>query len=204
MQTKQRIIDAAIRRFDAEGIANVRLQQIADDTGISVGNLAYHYKNKEAIVSAVYEALFDEFSEMLTHFMQEPGLSDFDRQIGLFHGFFSKYKFYLIDLFEVERNYPAIMARWQQFVSKMLLQIRKRLDNYVRRGLMAPESMPGTYDTLTNNIWLTIVFWVPQQILKGQPSNERCFKDAVWGQISPYLTLEGADELALMMQLESL
>lgn len=204
MQTKQRIIDAAIRRFDAEGIANVRLQQIADDTGISVGNLAYHYKNKEAIISAVYETLFEEFSEMLTHFMQEPGLADFDRQISMFHCFFSKYKFYLIDLFEVERNYPTIMARWQQFVSKMLLQIRKRLDNYVRRGLIAPETMPGTYDTLTNNIWLTIVFWVPQQILKGQPSSERRFKDAVWGQISPYLTLKGADEFALMMQLESL
>ena len=56
--TKQRILEAAVFLFNREGVANVRLQQIADETGISVGNLAYHFKNKEAIVSAVYEYLF--------------------------------------------------------------------------------------------------------------------------------------------------
>jgi AcrR family transcriptional regulator len=38
--TKQRIIEAAISLFNTNGIANVRLIQIADEAGISVGNLA--------------------------------------------------------------------------------------------------------------------------------------------------------------------
>lgn len=47
--TKQRIILNAKKLFSQNGIANTRLQQIADETGISVGNLAYHFPNKEEI-----------------------------------------------------------------------------------------------------------------------------------------------------------
>ena len=171
LTTKQKILEASIRLFNWNDVANVRLQQIADETGISVGNLAYHFKNKEAIVNAVYENLFDEFSQILSTYLISPKLTDFDMQMEQYHRFFSKYKFYLIDLFEIERSYPAIMERWRECIGKMLLQIRKRLDYYVNRGILLPEPKPGVYDTLTNSIWTTIVFWAPQQILKNKPLN---------------------------------
>ncbi len=198
--TKQKILEAAIRLFNLYGVANVRLQQIADETGISVGNLAYHFKNKEAIVSAVYESLFDEFSQILSTFLMSPKLTDFNHQLEHYHRFFSKYKFYLIDLFELDRSYPGIIERWHQFVRKMMLQIRKRLDYNVQRGVLMPEPAPGIYDTLTNNIWMTIVFWIPQQILKGQSLNEERFKLSVWSHISPYFTRQGLDEFVLEVE----
>lgn len=200
MSTKQRILESAIRLFNEDGVANVRLQQIADEAGISVGNLAYHFRNKDAIVSNVYENLFEEFSKILSFYLQGPGLADFDQQLDLYHSFFARYNFYLIDLFEMERSNPAIMSRWHQFVTKMLLQIRKRLDYCAQRGLITPEPVPGIYDTLTNNIWMTIIFWIPQQILKGQPFSATHFKNAVWAQISPYLTRRGLDEFAVEIQ----
>lgn len=198
--TKQKILEAAIRTFNVDGVANVRLQQIADETGISVGNLAYHFKNKEAIVSAVYESLFDEFASILSSFLLNPKLSDFDQQLEQYHRFFSRYNFYLIDLFEIERSYPVIMERWHQFVAKMLVQIRKRLDYCVQRGVLIPEPVTGIYDTLTNNIWMSIVFWIPQQVLKGQPESELLFKRAVWAHFSPYFTPKGKSEFELDIQ----
>ncbi|MEL7123903.1 MAG: TetR/AcrR family transcriptional regulator, partial [Bacteroidota bacterium] len=48
--TKQKILDAALKLFNQDGIVNVRLQHIADEAFVSVGNLAYHYSNKESIV----------------------------------------------------------------------------------------------------------------------------------------------------------
>ncbi len=198
--TKQKILEASIRLFNWNDMANVRLQQIADETGISVGNLAYHFKNKEAIVTAVYDNLFEEFSHILSSYMLSPKLTDFDAQMEQYHRFFSRYKFYLIDLFEIERSYPLIMQRWREYVSKMLLQIRKRLDYNVARGILRPEALPGHYNGLTNNIWMTIVFWAPQQILKGQPVDELKFKQAVWGQISPFFTPKGLEEFKLEIQ----
>ncbi|MBP6826085.1 MAG: TetR/AcrR family transcriptional regulator [Saprospiraceae bacterium] len=200
LTTKQKILEASIRLFNWNDVANVRLQQIADETGISVGNLAYHFKNKEAIVNAVYENLFDEFSGILSGYLLSSKLTDFDLQMERYHRFFARYKFYLIDLFEIERSYPAIMERWRECVHKMVLQIRKRLDYNVQRGILRPEPMPGVYDTLTNNIWMTVVFWIPQQVLKDQPVDELLFKKSVWEHISPHFTAKGLDEFKMEVQ----
>jgi AcrR family transcriptional regulator len=200
MSTKQKIVEAAIRLFNDDDVANVRLQQIADETGISVGNLAYHFKNKEAIISTVYENLFEEFSQILSTYMITPKLTDFDRQIEGYHRFFTKYKFYLIDLFQVDRSYPLVMEQWQQSVNKMLMQIRKRIEYNVNRGILSAEPAPGVYENLANNLWMTIIFWIPQQILKGQSMNESRFKQAVWAQISPFFTPNGLKEFMLEVQ----
>jgi AcrR family transcriptional regulator len=51
--TKQKILDSSLQLFNDNGISNTRLQQIADESGISVGNLAYHFSNKEAITESL-------------------------------------------------------------------------------------------------------------------------------------------------------
>lgn len=192
--TKQRILDASVILFNDNGLSNVRLQQIADQTGISVGNLAYHFKNKEAIVTFVYETLFEEFSQILSAYLVKPNLLDFDAQLTTYFAFFKKYRFYLIDLFEVERSFPAINDQWHQYVNKMLMQIRKRIEYNVQRGVLMPEPHKGIYDLLTNNLWMSIIFWIPQQILRGTPVSETLFKEAVWSQMMPYFTDKGNDE----------
>lgn len=194
LATKQKIVEASIRLFNENGLSNVRLQHIADETGISVGNLAYHFKNKEAIVTQVYETLFAEFDLILAAYLQYPNLLDIDNQIAKYFTFFKKYQFYLSDLFEVERSFPAIIELWHQHVNKMIYQIRKRLDFNVQRNIMVAEPQPGIYDLLTNNLWMTIVFWIPQRILRGQPIDEAAFKEAVWSQLLPYFTTKGQEE----------
>ncbi len=193
--TKARIIESAIRLFNDYGTANVRLQQIADESGISVGNLAYHFKNKEAIVLAVYDSLFDKFSDILSGYLQDPGLLDFEAQLERYYDFFTGHRFQMIDLFDLEMSYPTIIEQWQVFMSKMMLQIRKRLDYLVRRKVIMPEPLPGVYDTLANNIWTTTLFWLPQQMLKGMPNDISTFKQNIWAQVSPYLTEQGKLEL---------
>jgi len=61
MTTKEKIISSSIRLFNEHGLVNVRLQQIADDVGISVGNVAYHFYSKEAII----EKIVTQLSEIL-------------------------------------------------------------------------------------------------------------------------------------------
>ncbi len=43
----------------------MRLHQINAKTGIRAGNLSYHYSSKEAIVSAVYQEVFEGLTQML-------------------------------------------------------------------------------------------------------------------------------------------
>ncbi|MEM8528871.1 MAG: TetR/AcrR family transcriptional regulator, partial [Bacteroidota bacterium] len=147
-------------------MANVRLQQIAREIGISPGNLAYHFRNKEAIIKAINEDLYEEASEILSTYRIFPNLIDFDNQLTKYFAFIKKYPFYFLDLLEIERNYPNIRTKRQVHISKMLSQIRKRFDFNHQRGLIIAEPRHGVYDKVSNAIWVLITFWVPQNLLQ--------------------------------------
>ena len=194
METKERIRSVAEKLFFENGIANVRLQQIADDAGISVGNLAYHYKNKEAIVQAVYEHLFEEFEQILASYLQLPDLRDFDQQFELLYQFFTRNTFYLNNVWEIERSYPHIKESWHRFNQKITLQIRKRLEYNQKREILQPEPYKGTYDQLAQAIWITLNYWIPQQMLQGKRLSFAGYRKALWNHVLPYLTDKGIKE----------
>lgn len=196
--TKERIVNASIKLFNDYGIASVRLQQIADEIGISVGNLAYHYKNKEAIINSVYEKLFEDFQQILGAYLQTPSFLDFDLQVSKYFDFFKNYQFYITDLFAAEHPIPEVRQKWQEFMNKMIFQIRKRLDFHVKRGdlLLQPETV---YDIIAEAIWMTIVFWIPQQQMRNKAVTETRFKAAVWNNIKPYLTEKGTSEFSTLI-----
>ncbi|MEA5138657.1 TetR/AcrR family transcriptional regulator [Arcicella rigui] len=189
--TKDKILNASIRLFNEYGVASVRLQQIADETGISVGNLAYHYKNKEAILSSVYDRIFNEFSEILSKYLQNPSFLDFDVQVSAYFNFFEDYQFYISDLFSKEHAVPEIKLKWQQFMNKMILQINRRIDFYVSQGDLRPEPSKDTYLIVSEAMWMSIVFWIPQQTMRNKPISEKRYKEALWSHLKPYFTQKG-------------
>jgi AcrR family transcriptional regulator len=198
MSTKQRILEGSINMFNEHGVANVRLQQIADECGISVGNLAYHFKNKEAIVSYVYDEIFQEFMMILSDYLPEETFMGIDRKLDNYYLFFMKYKFYFTDIFEIERNYPEIIGKWHQYINRMLLQIKGRIDFDISRGVLIAQSNEMN-ELLANNIWMSIIFWLPQRVLRGLPFDEKLFKEAVWSQIIPYMTQRGQAEFVSLI-----
>src|SRR5580765_8113335 len=110
--TKQRILLVSRDLFYEIGIANVRLQQIADAAGISVGHLAYHYKNKEAIVNAVYKEVFHDISVILKSRAAVTGLKDLDNHFEEVFEFVNRHQFCFNNLWEISRNYPALQIKW--------------------------------------------------------------------------------------------
>lgn len=196
LSTRQKIVSAAIRLFNEFGMANVRLQQIANEVGISAGNLAYHFRNKEAILEAVKEEVHEALSDILSAYRLFPNLIDFDHQLTQYFDFLEKYPFYFIDLLEIERNYPDLPSPHRPYISKMISQIRKRFDYNQQRGLLIPESRPGLYDSTAQAIWVLITFWAPLNLLRGKSAEASIcrFKEAVWNQIYPLLTETGRIE----------
>lgn len=195
MATKERIISSAIELFNKNGFANVRLQNIADHTGISVGNLAYHFKNKEAIVDQAYQTIGNDLQKVLSKFRSKPTLNDLDDQLDDFHKFIHRFQFYFIDILEIKRQFPHLHEQRQEFIQRMIIQIKKRFEYNVNRGVMLPETQPGHYDLIANNIWLIITFWISQNLIKG---GGNCaidrFKGSIWAMITPNLTSKGVEE----------
>ena len=55
--TKIKILATALQLFNNEGEAQVSSVDIASVMGISPGNLYYHYKGKDEIIAALFEAV---------------------------------------------------------------------------------------------------------------------------------------------------
>lgn len=55
MKTRDKIIQASIELFNAQGERNVTTNHIAAHLTISPGNLYYHFRNKEDIILSIYE-----------------------------------------------------------------------------------------------------------------------------------------------------
>ena len=195
LNTKQKILNAAIQLFNEYGLANVRLKQIADKTDISVGNLAYHFRNKEAIVEAVVDDLEGEVMDILSNYRRFPNLMDFDIQLSKYFNFISNYPFYFLDLLEIERTYPEIHTNRQHNAAKMVHQFRNRFDFNEQRGIIKEEPRNGIYDSIANTILTTITFYTPQNMIRGNGQiYESNFKEMIWNQIYPYFTTEGIAE----------
>ncbi|ARK12825.1 TetR/AcrR family transcriptional regulator [Fibrivirga algicola] len=199
VSTKERILNASIRLFNEYGVDAVRLQQIAEEIGISVGNLAYHFKTKDAIVDLVDEQVLDEFAHIFRQYLQAPELSAFDQQIGLYYQFFKNYQFYLAKFFKVNPERTEQQVKWQRAVNKMMIQLRSWLDFHVQRTMFYPERSPGEYDQLAQSLWMTLVFMPAFASMRGQTVTERSYKQAVWEQLRPHFTEEGISEFDLMV-----
>lgn len=199
-QTKNRILEVAEQLFYEQGIAGTRLQQVADAAGISVGNLAYHFKNKEAMVEAIYENLFEEMSAILSQYIASPQLAGFDKQFAALYQFYDHNKFAFNNSWEIARNFPDIQQGWLSMNNKILLQLKKRMEYNTQHGFFKPEPYKGAYEMLCQSLLLTINCWFPQQALRNKPAKEEQYKRALWNMLYPNFTEKGKKEFHLEIE----
>jgi AcrR family transcriptional regulator len=189
--TKKKILTVSSKLFFQNGIANVRLQQIADEADISVGNLAYHYKNKEAIVSSIYEEAFVEMYKLLDGIVPRQDLTDFDNSIKAIYKFHSQYNFCFNNVWEIFRNYPHLQQQWQVINNSLLSLLFKHLGIYVRQGILKPEPHKGAYKILSHHLLLNLLSWISYQHLSGKPASLQSFKKSTWNLIIPHFSDRG-------------
>lgn len=189
--TKLKIVQVSEQLFFEVGIANVRLQQIADAAEISVGNLAYHYNNKEAIVFAVYENLFTQLSTILSQFIIHQQLDGFDKQFAALYHFYSENSFTYNNQWEIERNYPEIHSEWLSTMNKITLQFKKRIEFNVKNGYLKPEVFKGAEDALAQNLSVLSHSILPLQLLRKKIIKETEYKRLLWSLLMPVFTEKG-------------
>jgi AcrR family transcriptional regulator len=61
--TRQRILEKALHHFSKNGIDGTSIDDIAADAGIHKSSIFYYFKNKQEIVSALYEEILQELDE---------------------------------------------------------------------------------------------------------------------------------------------
>lgn len=200
--TKQNILESALKLFNQNGFVNVRLQHIADEAFISVGNLAYHFPNKEAILAAVYDELTGQQKELLAEYRVVPLFDNLDRLIRRTYQLQQLYVFFYLDTLEIVRAYPSVKSAHQQHIASQIGQLKTIIDFNAARGALVAEPMDDVFDQLASQIWMTMDFWLAQQSVKTDGSTEeKDYQRAVWNLLIPYFTDMGKREYEQMLQM---
>lgn len=205
VSTKQKILDSAVKLFNRDGLVNIRLQHIADDMNISVGNMTYHYRTKERIIEAIWEQLVRNQRDLMVEFRIVPLFEDIERQMHSTFQLQQAYIFFYLDTLEVMRAYPHIRDLHRQHIHWQVKQIEMMVHFNVSRGAFEIQNAENYVYQVAQQYWMTCDLWLNYQaILDNNLSDYAGFRDALWALLQPLMTEMGRIEFrqlnALILQ----
>lgn len=194
--TKNKIIETAINLFNEKGCLNTSTRHIADTLGISVGNLYYHFKNKEEIVIEI-------FLEYINIIFKEVKLLDLEKsEIFLLKNFLVdtldsdvKYRFLHLELNLLLVSFPKFKVIMQEQLQNEIKMIKELLTHQVKHGYLK-EMSENEKSFLVSNSWIiattNLTYWnllssdVIENVKKGSLN--------VYYLIKPYLTQKSLED----------
>lgn len=173
-QTRERILETSLELFNARGEPNVTTNHIADELGISPGNLYYHYRNKDDIVEqlfARYEARMDQ--ALVVPDGRLPNLEDVWMQLHLVFECMWTFRFLYRDLVDIVSRNRKLKQHFARILNRAALSA-----DQVLRGLAQAEILRATPDEIratAENVLLVATFWLNYNTVRGaraDPSQE--------------------------------
>jgi len=178
----------------------VRLQQIADETGISVGNLAYHFNNKEAITESLIANIIVSLQELLKQYGKYESLKDLDFFFKEFYRLCTEFRFFNFDILEIKRNFPASYESLQPLFNKVKLQLERRFELLIQQRLLQKEA---NIKYIAANTWLFMFFIPAEGELNGKnATSESGYRRRLWDYITLYFTAKGNSEFSSKVEPE--
>ncbi len=159
INTRDRIAQASLELFNAQGERSVTTNHIAAHLGISPGNLYYHYRNKQVIIAqlfAEYESHVDQF----LHLPEGRALTVEDKTFyleallaAMWH-----YRFLHRDLEHLLDSDPALAAAYRSFARRAMDNAKAIYRGFVDAGILQMDE--PQLEALTLNAWIILTSWV--------------------------------------------
>lgn len=156
--TRERIVDAALALFNADGSHAVSTRHIAERLGISPGNLYYHFGNKEEIVLNLYARIEERLEAVLAP--RAGGLQSFEDVLAYLDAVFAhlwEFRFFYRDLNSLLREVPGLKDKYRDLAERMLARSRAIFAAMVDAGWM--DATDEQLDVLATNGWIVLTQW---------------------------------------------
>jgi AcrR family transcriptional regulator len=202
--TKEKIIESAVKLFNKDGLVNVRLQHIADEAFVSIGNMTYHYRTKELILQVIWEQLVKKQRELLAEYRIVPLFEDIERQIRSMFQLQQDYLFFYLDTLEVMRAFPEIHKAHRQHIEWQVQQVITMFQFNVSRGAFLPAYTEGYHRQLAQQYWMTSDMWLyRQKVMEADIRDFEAYRAALWALLIPHFSPMGQQEFKQLNDLIS-
>ena len=193
--TRERILQAARRLFNDRGTSAVSTNHIAAETGISPGNLYYHFRDKRDIIRALhaqYAAAYEDRWQPSPDPSENLARLGENLAAGMALAF--QYRFFEREILALLRADPKLRASYRQFYQRRLEQWVTFGEHLVAQGVLRAPRPPRTIHDLAVAIWLIAESWIGFLDITGDPQDPRQVArgaDLVLAALDPYLTSRG-------------
>lgn len=202
--TRERILESAIMLFNRFGYVNVRLQHIADEVGLSIGNLAYHFRTKDDILETIYQQIEIEQKNLLAELRIVPLFVNINTHLENTFAIQQKYSFFYSDTFEILRGFPIIKRNYREYTKWYISQIEIMITYNVSRGVFEEEKIQGLHKQLALHYWSIIELWLYQNRIRAtEEITLESFQNAVWSLLIPHFTAIGLKEYEQINQFDN-
>ena len=169
MGTKERIVGAATRLFNERGTAAVSTNHIAEEAGISPGNLYYHFRNKEEIIRAIFGRMIAAW-EAMAEVPQDraPTLSDLRGVLEETYEVLWEYRFFYREFVALLRRDPELGRRYREVRGRGLANTELLLEGFVASEVLREPEDPTALPELARLFWLIVEFWLPFVEMGGE------------------------------------
>lgn len=201
INTKTKIKNSAVHLFNTQETLSVTTNHIAKEAGISPGNLYYHYKNKEEIVTDLYLDLskrFEEINSFENILLSSNPIKVLDDTFELMGEIFYEYRFLLRDSMVLIALYPSFKENFVRNQEKRIKQIESLLQFLLKENIIQYEENINL-ERRAKMHWFITAYWQSFASSTGNVSRES-IKEAkeifFEFMIYPFLTQKGEEMLS--------
>ena len=160
MKTRDRILEAALELFNESGVSEVTTHHVATRCGISPGNLYYHYRNKEAIIRALFDQALIFVAEQAKNINKTTNATAtiLEQSLTLLSTLNWHYRFLKRDLPILLMNDPLLRETFNAVHQQQVGNLKQELTKAMSDGLYK-ELSPTKTTQLSKIFWLVALFW---------------------------------------------
>lgn len=189
LTTKQRILSQARKVFNEQGYGSVNLLDLAKSLDMSRGNMTYHFKDKEVILEALVEEVWERF-RVGKKSASLPSFANLHHDAQLYYELQRAYAFIFQDMQML--THPLIASKMKNLCDQTIHEIEVAIAFSIQVGNMKDEPVPGTYKNLALTSWMLMFYWSSQQTVRHSKIKEDGEK-VIWSLLLPHLTEKGLE-----------
>jgi AcrR family transcriptional regulator len=196
--TKALIKTTALKLFNERGAGHISTNTIAENCGISKGNLHYHFRTKQDIVIALFQDISEEMAQDWGGDEMQPTVSHmaemFERQLEMIW----RYRFFYREMATLVRDSTDLHAMVSAHREARIEKVLNFFEALVEAGVM---SSPRGRESLRYLVVVTWIFsdnWLNFIELQGQEENNEVINtgyDMVVEMLYPYLSDSAREEI---------
>ena len=164
-RTRDRILEVSLALFNRDGAAAVSTHRIATETDISPGNLHYHFKTKEQIVTWLFRRFEGQLAPCLESAASVTAIDDVWLTLHMTFEAIDAYRFVYRDISYLLHEYPQLDLPAQSLMTANLLASRALCARLAEAGVMRASledvEMLALQMVFTTTCWFSFTRLVP-------------------------------------------